>query len=201
MTMTVTVARPAPRPSAPPVRSPRAEARASVGVPVVALLCGAVILGCGSTLPTPARSAHRDTDFNEVPFPPPAIRGDKIPKRPSDASVWLDGEWRWQGRRWIWVSGSWVTPPAGARFARWDVRRTGTTTTYAPGIFFLPDGSTLDPDTLREARRVRAPDVPCVAPDRVGPDAAPPAPASAGVSTGESTGTSTLYPPCAAESP
>ncbi len=153
--------------------------------------------GCASSLPTPARSAHRDTDFGDVPFPPPAIRGDKIPKRPSTASVWLDGEWRWQGRRWIWVSGSWVTPPAGARFARWDMRRTGTSLTYAPGIFFLPDGSTIDPDTLREARRARPADVPCV--PTTAPVAGPPPAEASPDATADATGT--LYPPCAAESP
>lgn len=175
---------------------------------MIALCCGALV-GCAAPLPTPARSAHRETDFAEVPFPPPAIRGDKIPKRPTAASVWLDGEWRWQGRRWIWVSGSWVTPPEGARFARWDTRRSGTTLYYAPGIFFLPDGSTVEPDTLREARRTRPADVPCVPTNGPSP-ASSTTPATItlrgdGVTDAPATAaggdTSTLYPPCAAESP
>lgn len=44
---------------------------------------------------------------------------------------WLDGHYEWRGRRWLWVSGEWVVPPAGCR--------------YEPGVL---DWGTGDPPKL-----------------------------------------------------
>jgi hypothetical protein len=194
----ITVRRPAPLlPSTPRAVAPRTLA---LGTWLVAMTA---LVGCGPSVPTPARSAHRDSDFTEVPYPPPAIRGDKIPPAPSPASVWLDGEWRWQGRRWLWIAGGWVTPPPGARFARWDTRREGATLRYASGVFYLPDGTTIAPESIRDIKRTRPADVPCVAPEpTVTTTSMPDEPSNEPSNEpSASRGTSATFPPCAAASP
>jgi hypothetical protein len=120
------------------------------------------LVACGPHLPSPKTSAHRDDEFAEVPYPPPAIKADEVPKRPSEDAVWLDGEWRWQGRRWTWTHGGWITPPEGATFARWDTRRKGATLLYAPGTFHLADGSAVTVDALRPGAQRTRPEVRCV---------------------------------------
>jgi hypothetical protein len=133
----------------------------SVSVVASVLLAGALV-GCGPHLPGPKTSAHRDDEFAEVPYPPPAIKADEVPPRPSSESVWLDGEWRWQGRRWTWTRGGWLTPPADSTFARWDTRRKGTKLLYAPGTFHLADGTAVAADTLRPGAARTRPEVRCL---------------------------------------
>ena len=58
-----------------------------------------------------------------VPFPPPPPKAEEIPARPSDDHVYVDGQWSWQTRRWVWVPGGWVVPPPGAFYAEWKVQR------------------------------------------------------------------------------
>jgi hypothetical protein len=58
-----------------------------------------------------------------VPFPPPAPKVEEIPPRPTDDHVFIDGQWSWQTRRWVWVAGGWVVPPPGASYAKWKIER------------------------------------------------------------------------------
>ena len=58
-----------------------------------------------------------------VPFPPPPPKVEEIPEAPSNDHVYVDGQWSWQVRRWVWIPGGWVVPPPGASFARWKVER------------------------------------------------------------------------------
>jgi hypothetical protein len=37
--------------------------------------------------------------------------------------VWVDGEWVWQGKRWVHVQGGWVRPPEGGYHAAWTTVR------------------------------------------------------------------------------
>ena len=37
--------------------------------------------------------------------------------------VWADGAWEWEGERYRWVAGGWISPPEGARRARWVIVR------------------------------------------------------------------------------
>jgi hypothetical protein len=58
-----------------------------------------------------------------VPYPPPAPKAEVVPPQPSDDHVFVDGQWSWQTRRWVWVPGGWVIPPPGASYAKWKVER------------------------------------------------------------------------------
>ena len=112
-----------------------------------------VLYGCGSSLPSLPPSPHTPEAFIEVPFPPPAVRADVVPPRPRPESVWIDGEWHWQGTRWGWRRGVWVVPPEGARLARWETLREGTRVRHAASVIHLADGESLAPSELRERRR------------------------------------------------
>ncbi|MCU0694702.1 MAG: hypothetical protein MUF54_25270 [Polyangiaceae bacterium] len=115
---------------------------------LVAIVCVS-LLGCGSSRPLPTMSTHTPDEFLEVPYPPPAVRADLVPARPGPDSVWIDGEWHWQWTRWRWRRGAWVTPPAGATFARWETERVGTQVQHAESVFHLADGGSLAPSELR----------------------------------------------------
>ena len=85
-------------------------------------------LGCGSSLPAPARAEHPLSAFAEVPYPPPAALAETVPERPKLASaVWIDGEWVLHGSSYVWRRGGWVVPPPTSRFAPWQTwyRRDG----------------------------------------------------------------------------
>lgn len=77
-------------------------------------------LACGSELPTPATGAHQGTGVNPatmVSFPPPPARIECVPEQPSEECLWVDGSWRWAGRRWEWIPGAWIEPPMGCYYA------------------------------------------------------------------------------------
>jgi hypothetical protein len=48
---------------------------------------------------------------------PPRHRVEVIPVRPSPSMVWIRGRYRWDGRRYTWVPGSYVRRPRPQ--ARW----------------------------------------------------------------------------------
>lgn len=176
-----------------------------VAAVVVSALVSALLGACGPHLPAPKTSAHRDDEFAEVPYPPPAIKADEVTPSPSPDAVWIDGEWRWQGRRWTWSHGGWITPPAGATFARWDTRRSGATLLYAPGTFHLADGSAVAIDTLRPGASRTRPEVQCV-PTTLRASATSRSPAPSAASPAELVNppdeTASLAPtPCAASTP
>jgi hypothetical protein len=77
-------------------------------------------LACGSQLPAPPTGAHQGSGANPgmiVNHPPPPARIECVPEQPSAECVWVDGSWRWAGRRWEWVPGAWVEPPMGCYYA------------------------------------------------------------------------------------
>jgi len=76
-------------------------------------------LAC-SSLPTPAAATHPDGAFVEVPYPPPAALVEVVTKRPDKESVWVDGNWVWRGRYYVWRRGGWLHAPAGAKYADWQ---------------------------------------------------------------------------------
>lgn len=111
-----------------------------------------LLIGCGSTLQLPARSGHTPEEFIEVPFPPPAARSDVVPQRLHPDSLWIDGEWHWQGAHWRWRRGAWVRPPAGATLARSETKWAGARVLHAASVFHLASGESLAPSELREHR-------------------------------------------------
>lgn len=80
--------------------------------------------GCGSSaLPKPTFTQVRAEDYLEVPFAPRPPPIEVVPPSPREDAVWADGTWLWSGQRYRWQAGTWVVPPAGARYARWVVVR------------------------------------------------------------------------------
>lgn len=56
---------------------------------------------------------------------PPPVQNEVQPARPAANVVWAPGYWYWSGVDWVWIEGSWVTPPrAGLTFVspRWVLR-------------------------------------------------------------------------------
>jgi hypothetical protein len=49
--------------------------------------------------------------------PPPPARHEVLPSRPGPRYVWVEGSYRWDGRRYYWRPGTWVLPPG--RYDRW----------------------------------------------------------------------------------
>ncbi len=97
---------------------------------IFAFACG------GRSLPHPSYEPHLTSELAEVPYPPPPARIETVPNRPTSDALWIDGEWRWQGRRWNWRTGRWLKVPAGVAFSPWTlVRRTDGATFVAPGMW------------------------------------------------------------------
>jgi len=62
-----------------------------------------------------------------VRFGPPPPPREVVVVRPSPRHVWVPGYYRWDGRRYLWVSGYWSMPPRGRSSwvpGRWE-RRNG----------------------------------------------------------------------------
>lgn len=100
--------------------------RRALGMAALAM----ALAGCGgSSLPQPARGAHVDGEPIAVPFPPPPARPDLIGSPPAEVKdpVWVDGQWVWRGRVWVWQPGQWWARPPGQVWA-------------APAIVRLADG-------------------------------------------------------------
>ena len=90
---------------------------------------------CATTLPEPPTGPHPPSEFIEVPYPPPAATAEVVPESPRAGAVWVDGQWLWRGRYYVWQRGGWVVPAAGAYFAPW-------TKYYAKdGTLFFADGT------------------------------------------------------------
>ncbi len=96
-----------------------------------ALLCSACFFACGSsTLPEPEVGPHPADEYIEVPYPPPAAAAEVVPPSPQSDAVWVDGQWIWRGRYYVWQRGGWLIPPAGAYFAPWRKYYTKDGTLY-----------------------------------------------------------------------
>ncbi len=101
--------------------------------------CVSVLSACGVDVPPgPPKAPNSTGNYIEVPYPPPPGRIEYVPKRPNDKALWVDGEWRYRGRRWRWVPGSWFDVPAGARFAHW------ASTIRSDGVFMYASGEWMD---------------------------------------------------------
>jgi hypothetical protein len=78
------------------------------------------LLGCGGSLPAPKLAEHPLAAYREVPYPPPAALAETVPEPPDrDGAVWVDGEWVFHGKSFVWRRGGWVVPPPASRFAPW----------------------------------------------------------------------------------
>jgi hypothetical protein len=87
-----------------------------------------VLVSCGGSLPVPEVTQHPLSAYAEVPYPPPAALAETVPLPPDGTDVvWVDGEWVFHGKSFVWRRGGWVQQPAGGRYARWRVfyRRDG----------------------------------------------------------------------------
>jgi hypothetical protein len=96
------------------------------------------LVGCASSLPAPATAEHPLSAYREVPYPPPAALAETVPERPArDGLVWVDGEWVFHGRTFVWRRGGWVVPPPASSFAPWQTwyRRDGRLM-LAPGTWY-----------------------------------------------------------------
>lgn len=109
-----------------------------------ALILGlAVTLACGSPLEA-ARPVG--SEFIEVDYPPPPAQIEEMSESLSGRPEcrWLDGHYRWQGRRWEWVAGQWVVPrPRCARVpgsTSWSKERPPKLY-YTPPYWYSTDAS------------------------------------------------------------
>ena len=84
-----------------------------MGVKLFHVLALALATGCGSSLKLVPTGAHRIDQAKAVVvgYPPPPARVECVPDQPREECAWLDGTWRWGGRRWQWIPGAWVVPP------------------------------------------------------------------------------------------
>jgi hypothetical protein len=110
-------------------------------------------LAC-SSLPTPARATHPAGAFIEVPYPPPAALVEVVTKRPDTDSVWVDGNWVWRGRYYVWRRGGWLHAPPDAAYADWQayLAQDGRLL-FASGAWYDPQQQLVEaPRPLRMAR-------------------------------------------------
>lgn len=88
----------------------------------VTILLVYAAMGCATQLPKPELLPSAADSYVEVPYPPPAAAAEIVPARPTPAAVWVDGQWSWRGRYFVWQRGGWVVPPKNAYFSRWSKR-------------------------------------------------------------------------------
>jgi len=118
------------------------------------LLLACTVLSCGgSSLPAPATTVHPRSSYVEVPYPPPAALAETVPERPAGSNaVWLDGEWNFHGKVFVWKRGGWVLPPSAGRFAAWRVRyRRDGRLMMAPGTWYDGKRRLVAPEPLEAA--------------------------------------------------
>jgi len=117
-------------------------------------LLGATSVACGGSLPEPEFRTQPLKAFEEVPYPPPAPLAEAVPRLEGDRAVWIDGYWAWRGSKYTWLRGGWVLPPAGARYAPWQLRyRDDGALFFAQPSWYGPNDVRLrKPETLLPAR-------------------------------------------------
>lgn len=100
---------------------------------------------CASKLPIPERTSGRSDAYVAVPLPPPPLRPEHVPEKPSDGDpVWVDGEWSWDGTRYRWQNGGWVIPLAGATVSPWAVvRRQDGQLFFKPSVWYDAGGAAI----------------------------------------------------------
>lgn len=113
-------------------------------VTLAALLTLLTLTACGGSLPVPVTGPHGSEDpAVVVPFPPPPAHVEVVPPAPEGlkGAVWVDGEWQWRGRRWVWLAGRWEEPYPGAYFApSTTVRRADGELVWFAGVWHFPAG-------------------------------------------------------------
>jgi hypothetical protein len=58
--------------------------------------------------------------------------------------VWIDGEWIFHGRSFVWQRGGWVYPPKDGLFAPWrETYELDGRLLLAPGTWYGPSGNSL----------------------------------------------------------
>jgi hypothetical protein len=112
-------------------------------------------LACAGSLPAPEHVQQPTSAFEEVPYPPPAALVEVVPHRPDNRdAVWVDGNWVWRGRYYVWRRGGWLVPPPQASYATWHtyLARDGRLL-FATGAWYDAAGHVLPtPEMLVEAR-------------------------------------------------
>lgn len=63
---------------------------------------------------------------------PPALRHERIPRRPSRDAVWLAGSWDWQGNGWVWIPGRWERTEHRGTWVKARYVREGDSWRYEP---------------------------------------------------------------------
>ena len=99
------------------------------------------VSACSHSLPVPATGPHTGDEPVIVPYPPPPARVEVVPPAPPalKGSVWVDGEWQWKGRRWVWQPGQWELPYAGSYYApATTIRLADGSLAYFPGNWHFP---------------------------------------------------------------
>lgn len=93
-----------------------------------------IVLGCGRT-PAPTRPVAEE--FLEVDYPPPPAQieemAEELPGRPE--CEWLDGHYVFRGRRWQWVAGQWIVPPADCSY---EPPRVSWSSGKSPRLYYTP---------------------------------------------------------------
>jgi hypothetical protein len=113
----------------------------------LAISASLALMACGSALPKPNLAPHPPDAYVEVPYPPPAAAAEIVPPKPHPDAVWIDGQWSWRGRYFVWQRGGWVVPPPNAAFSPW-ARAYGKR-----GTLYFADAAWRD----KNGRRLRAP--------------------------------------------
>lgn len=108
---------------------------------VVSVVAGALV-ACGSSFKTAELGEHPKDDYVVVEYPPPPAKIEQPPEPPDDRCVWVDGHWRYSGRRWEWQSGEWVRPPEACRLAPARIAWEGSELRYSPPRWY-PEGQAL----------------------------------------------------------
>ena len=96
---------------------------------------------CSKSLPVPTTGSHAGDEPTVVPYPPPPARVEVVPPPPPalKGAVWIDGEWQWKGRRWVWQRGQWEVPYPGAYYApSATVRLSDGTLAWFGGAWHFP---------------------------------------------------------------
>lgn len=76
-----------------------------------------LLFACAEALPLPELGPHVEEEPLVVPYPPPAARPEIVPDKHGKSEVWVDGQWLWRGRRWVWQAGGFVVPPKDSYYA------------------------------------------------------------------------------------
>lgn len=118
-------------------------------------VAGAFIACASARLPAPVYVGQETEALQQADYPPPPARVEFVPASPRADAVWVDGEWLWQGRRYAWRGGRWVTPPANANYSPW------TGTWGKTGTYYIADG------VWKDGRGQKLPDPPALALARV----------------------------------